>query len=143
MMTKYRSVDTLGRLLQNGSITEEMHAAGLRVRDLFERAKLDVHNLADHLPVRGPCDILGHSFPGAAQITEARNELSRMVRALGGMNSPAGSIAWFVICGKMSVKEWAIEHGWAGHKVSQEAAAGILIACLGALNTICSMVGTG
>jgi hypothetical protein len=32
-----------------------------------------------------------------------------------------------------SLKEWALEQGWNGRRVSQEAASGILIAALGAL----------
>jgi hypothetical protein len=33
------------------------------------------------------------------------------------------------------LKEWAQQQGWAGRRVSQEAASGILIAALGALET--------
>jgi hypothetical protein len=35
--------------------------------------------------------------------------------------------------GTRSLKEWALEQGWNGRRVSQEAASGILIAALGAL----------
>jgi hypothetical protein len=33
------------------------------------------------------------------------------------------------------LKEWALEQGWSGRRVSQEAASGILVAALGALET--------
>jgi hypothetical protein len=38
-----------------------------------------------------------------------------------------------VVGWQQSLKEWAIEQGWNGRRVSQEAASGILIASLGTL----------
>jgi hypothetical protein len=38
-----------------------------------------------------------------------------------------------VVGWERSLKEGALEHGWAGRRVSQEAASGILVAALGAL----------
>ena len=36
---------------------------------------------------------------------------------------------------QLPVKEWALGQGWSGRRVSQEAASGILIAALGALES--------
>ena len=55
------------------------------------------------------------------------------IRAVGGIASPAGSCLWHVVGWERSLKEWALEQGWSGRRVSQEAASGILIAALGAL----------
>ena len=41
---------------------------------------------------------------------------------------PVACLGW-----ERSLKEWALEQGWSGRRVSQEAASGILIAALGAL----------
>ncbi len=65
----------------------------------------------------------------------ARTAVWRAIRALGGIASPAGSCLWHVVGWERSLKEWALEQGWAGRRVSQEAASGILIAALGALET--------
>ena len=61
------------------------------------------------------------------------DELIRAIRAVGGLGSPAGSCLWHVVGWEQSLKEWALGQGWNGRRVSQEAASGILIAALGAL----------
>jgi hypothetical protein len=40
---------------------------------------------------------------------------------------------WHVLGWERSLKEWALEQGWSGRRVSQESASGILVAALGAL----------
>jgi hypothetical protein len=35
----------------------------------------------------------------------------------------------------MTLKQWALEQGWSGRRVSEEAASGILIAALGTLES--------
>jgi hypothetical protein len=65
--------------------------------------------------------------------SSARNVVWRAIQAVGGIGSPAGSCLWHVVGWERSLKEWALEQGWSGRLVSQEAASGILIAALGAL----------
>jgi hypothetical protein len=65
----------------------------------------------------------------------ARAAVWRAIGAVGGMASPAGSCLWHVVGWECSLKEWAQGQGWAGRRVSQEAASGILVAALGALET--------
>ena len=67
------------------------------------------------------------------RIEGARNVVWRAIQAVGGIGSPAGSCLWHVVGWERSLKEWALEQGWNGRRVSQEAASGILIAALGAL----------
>ena len=59
----------------------------------------------------------------------------RAIQVVGGIASPAGSCLWHVLGWQQSLKEWAIEQGWSGRRVSPEAASGILIAALGALES--------
>src|SRR5947208_1247617 len=135
----YRAVDTLAAMERRGSITSGMRQAGEDFRARFAVAQLDPLRATDlsHLRVaeRGPRpDADG---PGL-RIEAARGAVWRAVQAVGGPGSPAGSCLWHVLGWEQSVKEWALEQGWSGRRVSQEAAAGILIAALGALNRITS-----
>ena len=57
----------------------------------------------------------------------------RAIQSVGGIASPAGSCLWHVLGWERSLKEWALEQGWSGRRVSQESASGILVAGLGAL----------
>jgi hypothetical protein len=67
------------------------------------------------------------------RIETARRAVWEAILAVGGLGSPAGSCLWHVLGWESSLKEWALERGWSGRRVSQEAASGILIAALGAL----------
>jgi hypothetical protein len=55
------------------------------------------------------------------------------VKTLGGVASPAGSCLWHVVGAAATLKEWALHHGWNGRALSPEAASGVLIGALGAL----------
>ena len=70
--------------------------------------------------------------PGV-RIDNAREAVWRAVLAVGGLGSAGGSCLWHVLGWERSLKEWALEQGWNGRRVSQEAASGIFIAALGAL----------
>jgi len=70
--------------------------------------------------------------PGS-RIENARKVIWRAVLAVGGLGSAGGSCIWHVVGWQQSLKEWAVEQGWNGRRVSQEAASGILIASLGTL----------
>jgi hypothetical protein len=132
----YRAVDTLAVMERRGSITSGMRQAGEDFRARFAVAQLDPLRAIDlsHLRLgeRGVRpDIAG---PGL-RIEAARAAVWRAIQAVGGLGSPAGSCLWHVLGWERSVKEWALEQGWSGRRVSQESAAGILIAALGALES--------
>ena len=74
------------------------------------------------------------TVPGR-RVEAARDAVWRAVRAVGGIASPAGSCLWHVVGWGLSLKEWAQQQGWAGRRVSPEAASGILVAALGTLET--------
>jgi hypothetical protein len=72
--------------------------------------------------------------PGS-RIENARELVWRAIIAVGGLGSAGGSCLWHVLGWERSLKEWALEQGWSGRRVSQETASGILIAVLGALES--------
>jgi hypothetical protein len=130
----YRAVDTLGAMERRGSITASMRQAGEDFRARFATAQLDPLRAPDwsRLRVGGSSRFRAGDEPGM-RIEGARDKVWHAIRALGGMGSPAGSCLWHVVGWERSLKEWALEQGWNGRRVSQEAASGILIAALGAL----------
>jgi len=132
----YRAVDTLAIMQRRGSITAPMRQAGEDFRARFAVAQLDPLRAVDlsHLRLGERAPNGDRDGPGL-RIEAARTAVWRAIQAVGGLGSPAGSCLWHVLGWEQSVKEWALEQGWSGRRVSQEAAAGILIAALGALES--------
>ncbi|MBX6743397.1 MAG: hypothetical protein IRY87_15290 [Acetobacteraceae bacterium] len=123
-----RAVDTLGMMLANGTITQEMHDAGGHFRALFRRAALD--GMARSPLVRLP----GKTADALSERNiDARRKVAEALDALGGHDSAAGSCAWYVVGLEMSVREWAMRQGWGGRPVSPPQAQGMLVAALGVL----------
>jgi hypothetical protein len=132
----YRAVDTLTIMERRGSITAGMRQAGEDFRHRFALAQLDPLRALDlsRLSLGDKPSRRGDHAPGL-RVEAARTAVWRAIGAVGGIASPAGSCLWHVVGWERSLKEWAQEQGWAGRRVSQEAASGILIAALGALET--------
>jgi len=132
----YRAVDTLAVMQRRGSITAGMRQAGADFRARFARAALDPLRALDptHLRLRERSLRPDRDGP-ALRIEAARTAVWRAIQAVGGLGSPAGSCLWHVLGWERSLKEWALQQGWSGRRVSQEAASGILIATLGALES--------
>jgi hypothetical protein len=132
----YRAVDTLAVMERRGSITAGMRQAGEDFRARFAVAQLDPLRALDlsHLRFGEPSWRPEREAPGL-RIEAARQAVWQAIQAVGGIASPAGSCLWHVLGWQRSLKEWAIEQGWAGRRVTQEAASGILVATLGALET--------
>jgi Domain of unknown function (DUF6456) len=130
----YRAVDTLATMERRGSITAGMRQAGEDFRARFAVAQLDPLRVPDWSRPRdrGSARFNDEDQPGL-RIEAARNAVWKAIQAVGGVGSPAGSCLWHVVGWERSLKEWALEQGWSGRRVSQEAASGILIAALGAL----------
>ena len=129
----YRAVDTLSLMERRGSITAAMRQAGEDFHARFATARLDPLRAHDwRRPRAGGMPARPDGEPGA-RIEAARRAVWRAILAVGGIGSPGGSCLWHVVGWQCSLKEWALEQGWNGRRVSQEAASGILIAALGAL----------
>ena len=130
----YRFVDTLAVMERRGSITAGMRQAGEDFRNRFAIAQLDPLRAFDiSRPRIG--DRAGFRSTGGpgSRIEDARKIVWNAVVAVGGLGSAGGSCIWHVVGWQQSLKEWALEQGWNGRRVSQEAASGILIASLGTL----------
>lgn len=130
----YRALDTLAVMERRGSITAGMRQAGEDFRIRFATAQLDPLRALDlsQLRLGGSRSRGGDEGPGL-RIEAARDSVWRAIQSVGGIASPAGSCVWHVVGWERSLKAWAIEQGWNGRRVSQEAASGILVAALGAL----------
>jgi hypothetical protein len=130
----YRTIDTLAAMERRGSITAGMRQAGEYFRARFATAQLDPLSAFDLSRPRtgGPSGYRSGEEPGL-RIENAREAVWRAILAIGGLGSAGGSCLWHVVGWERSLKEWALEQGWSGRRVSQEAASGILIAALGAL----------
>ncbi|MBV8457442.1 MAG: hypothetical protein JO122_12585 [Acetobacteraceae bacterium] len=130
----YRAVDTLAVMERRGSISAGMRQAGEDFRARFAVAQLDPLRVPDWSRLRDGSPTRANDADGPAlRIEAARDAVWRAIQAVGGLGSPAGSCLWHVVGWERSLKEWAIEQGWSGRRVSQETASGILIAALGAL----------
>ena len=132
----YRAVDTLAIMERRGTITAGMRQAGEDFRVRFATAQLDPLSAFD---ISRPRIDRNSGFrsgeePGP-RIEKAREAVWRAILAVGGPDSAGGSCLWHVLGWERSLKEWALEQGWSGRRVSQEAASGVLIATLGALET--------
>jgi hypothetical protein len=111
-----------------------MRQAGEDFRARFTVAQLDPLRAVDLSMLRmGERGVRPDREGPGLRIEAARGAVWRAVQAVGGLGSPAGSCLWHVVGWELSVKQWALTQGWSGRRVSQEAASGILIATLGAL----------
>src|SRR5712692_8352530 len=132
----YRAVDTLAIMERRGSITAGMRQAGEDFRNRFALAQLDPLHAVDLSHLRlGERGLRPDRDGPALRIEAARTTVWRAIQSVGGVASPAGSCLWHVLGWERSLKEWALQQGWSGRRVSQESASGILIAALGAVES--------
>jgi hypothetical protein len=129
IVVHHRTVDTLGKMLHAGTITEEMHDSAKDFQAAFIVANLDPIRAT---PIQRVPGSRGEPDLNDRQLN-ARRRVHAAMEALGGINSPAGSCVWHVVGLQRSVREWAMRQGWSGRPVRQEQAQGILIAALGML----------
>ena len=130
----YRALDTLMIMERRGSITAGMRQAGEDFRYRFAIAQLDPLRALDlsRMSLGDKPAPRGDRAPGQ-RAEAARRSVWNAIRAVGGIASPAGSCLWHVVGWERPLKEWAQEQGWAGRRVSPEAASGILVAALGTI----------
>jgi hypothetical protein len=129
IVVHHRTVDTLGKMLRSGTISQEMHDAARDFQAAFIVAQLDPLRAIPILRVPGS----GREPELGPRQLHARRRVHAAMEALGGISSPAGSCVWHVVGLQRSVREWAIRQGWGGRPVRHEQAQGILVAALGVL----------
>ena len=120
-----RAVDTLGMMLANGTITQEMHDAGVLFGVLFRKAAIE--HVATSAFLRSPGRTADHLSETSVH---ARIKIADAMDVLGGHDTAAGSCAWHVLGTGASVREWAIRRGWGGKPVAPPQAQGMLVATL-------------
>jgi hypothetical protein len=125
----HRTVDTLGKMLRAGTISEAMHDAARDFQANFTTAQFDPLRALPILRVPGT----GREPDLNERQLDARRRVHATMQALGGIGSPGGSCVWHVLGCGCSVREWAMRQGWNGRPVRQEQAQGILVAALGVL----------
>jgi hypothetical protein len=130
-----RTVDTLGQMLANGTITEEMHDAGAVFRRQFRVAALDQLRAMPLIRIPG-----GSGDSLTDRQVAAREQIAHAMMALGGFESAAGSCVWHVVGRECSVREWALRQGWGGRSVGHAQAQGMLVAALGVLAAVYGLV---
>ena len=123
-----RAVDTIGMLLENGSITPQMHEAAEIFRTQFRAAALDGMRTMPLIRIaRGSGDTLTERH------VSARQKVSAAIKHVGGIDSPAGSSLWHVVGLECSIREWAMQQGWNGKALVPAHGQGILVSALGTL----------
>jgi hypothetical protein len=132
----WKAIDTLAIMEGRGSITAGMRQAGEDFRTRFAVAQLDPLRAHDpsHIRIAELGPRLAEQAPGP-RIEAARRQIWGALQAVGGVASPAGSCLWHVLGWEQTLREWAQGQGWNGRRIKPEAAAGILIAALGALES--------
>jgi hypothetical protein len=131
IVVHHRTVDTLGKMLRSGTVTQEMHDAAKDFLAAFIVANLDPIRALPILRVTGS----GREPDLSERQLDARRRVHETMEVLGGLSSPAGSCVWHVVGLQRSVREWALRQGWGGRSVEQKEAKGILVAALGMLAT--------
>ncbi|NVO05711.1 MAG: hypothetical protein HXX19_07125 [Rhodoferax sp.] len=125
----FRTIDSLGLMLRNGSITQAMHDAGQRFSRTFVAAQLSAVGSApmDRIPGGQWRDTM------TERCAWARKHLGEALDAVGGISSPGGCAVWHVAGIGRSVREWSASEGWNGRTLNQYEAKGILVAALAVL----------
>jgi hypothetical protein len=121
-------IDTLAVMERRGPITTGMRQAGRDFRALFARPTRSVAcpDLSRPREIAAQSrGWAGRAHRGRSRGSLARDPGGRWSRLARGL-VPRGVVGW-----GQSLKEWALERGWSGRRVSQEAASGIWIAALG------------
>lgn len=127
----WQVLGTLARMRRAGSITCQMHAAGLKFNRLFNLAGLDPL----WAPDVGRAPVLTHNLRlnGRGGNGEARQVVLDSLEILGGIQMPTASCAWHCLGLEWTVESWAISRAWGNRRIEVHAATGILLADLAVL----------
>lgn len=129
----------LARLHRRGDIVGEQRRAGEIFQSLFRQAALDPLRAGDmgQRLEASPGPLAGTH---GTLVEHARRRVMDAIDALGGMRSPAGCAAWYILGLELSVADWARREGWGGRPISPHVAKGVLV---GALGTLAAHFGIG
>jgi hypothetical protein len=128
VVAHHRAVDTLGVMLRNGTIGQELYDTGVLFRALFRKAAID--RVMTTAFLRLPGQRVDHLSETSVH---ARIKVANAMDVLGGHDTAVGSCAWHVLGCETSVREWAMRQGWSGRPIAPQNAQGMLVAALGVL----------
>jgi hypothetical protein len=131
----FRRVDSLTTAHRNGTITDDMLAAGLRFRAMFDRAQLQGLRVrfVDPMP---RASTGGHGLTIGESTQDARDRVARVIARLGGQGAPMAEVAWWVVGLGLGVEEYATRARWNGRPLNAKSVTGLMI---GALSLIGAM----
>jgi hypothetical protein len=124
----WRVESLLARLERHGDIGYRERLAGEDFQRLFRIAQLDPLHAADMGQPREARPAGSHG-----DAAWARRKLHRALDTLGGLDSPCGACAWYVLGLELSMRDWALRGAWNGKPCRREVAKGTLIGALGIL----------
>jgi hypothetical protein len=127
----WRAIGLLGRMLDDGRITEAEFEAGRRFKGDYRAAHLDGLRASDLSRPR---------IDGGRQRREelsirtvnARTRVMDAIEALGGIASPAASAVWCIIGEEMNIKAWVASRDLS-RPLTENLGPGVLIGALGVL----------
>jgi hypothetical protein len=126
----YRVKTSIERLRDDGRITDDECKAGLTFRDAFERGRLDPLRASSFERVGGSSEAV------TATVMDARDDVARMLKRLGGWGTPAAQACWWVVGADYSIRQFAQRFTWGtGGSLDQRTAQGLVIAALNVLAT--------
>jgi len=115
----------LDNLLAKSEITPPEHTAGCYFHELAVTAQISPLKAADVL--RTPRGSLRPSHIGS---DTAQRQIGLALDALGGLNTPMGSLAWDVLGLDHSLSDWSLRQRWTGKGRQTAAAKGVLLSAL-------------
>ncbi len=124
--TRHRTVDTLGKMLKTGTITNEMYDVAKAFQASFILANIDTLRALPILRIPGN----GRAADMSDRQLIARRRVSKTIEKLGGIGSLTASTLWHVVGLQESVRSWSMRSGWSGRPIRPDIAAGILVAGL-------------
>ena len=124
--TRHRTVDTLGKMLKTGTITDEMFDVARDFQASFIIANIDTLRALPILRILGN----GRDADMSDRQLVARRRVLKSIEKLGGIGSLTASALWHVVGLEESVRQWAQRSGWGGRPIRSDVASGILVAGL-------------
>jgi hypothetical protein len=126
IVVHHRTVDTLGKMLRTGTITDEMYDVAKDFQASFIVANIDKLRALPILRIPGN----GRDSDMSDRQLIARRRVLKSIEKLGGIGSLTASALWHVVGLQESVRSWSMRSGWSGRPIRPDVASGILVAGL-------------
>lgn len=115
----------LDTMLAKAEISGPEHQAGCQFQEIAAKAQIPALKAANLLRARGAS---ARSTIDAA--SAAQRQIRLAIDALGGLNTPMGSLAWDVLGCDDTLSDWSRRQRWTGQSRQTAAAKGVLLSAL-------------